>query len=161
MEEPTVVGECSYGKCLYAARHISKGEVVLVFRGRRLTFQQTLNPEFENYTVQVGPDDYILPESPGMYINHSCDPNAGFSLADTLVALRDIDRGEQVCFDYSTSMDEESWTLDCCCGSPRCRKTIRDFDTLPEELRAMYLSMNVVPSWLREVIGAESDETRA
>ena len=35
------------------------------------------------------------------FINHSCDPNCGFTNANTLVAIRSIGPGESITFDYA------------------------------------------------------------
>ena len=39
---------------------------------------------------------------PGDMINHSCEPNCGLLGQMLLVAMRDIARGEELCFDYAT-----------------------------------------------------------
>lgn len=126
------------------------GQFVLTFRGRHITFEETKVSPIECYCVQVGTNDYLDTEAPERFINHSCDPNCGFREADTLVAVRDIAEGEELTFDYSTSMDENSWTLDCRCRSFICRGVIRDFRMLPFAWQTRYLAMGVVPSWLKE-----------
>jgi hypothetical protein len=63
--------------------------------------------------------------------NHSCDPNAGFVTGEPILfALRDIAVGAEICWDYSTSLSEPAWTLECRCGSPQCRGTIRSWPEL-------------------------------
>ena len=57
-------------------------------------------------------------------VNHSCAPNLGlFPMVGAgggdgdlfLVARREIAAGEELSFDYSTSMVDEPWAMDCAC----------------------------------------------
>ena len=145
---PFVVGPHPFGRGLFAARDIRPGETVLRFRGRLIDFEQSCNPSFERYCVQVGPGLYTLTWSPERFINHSCEPNLGFRDERTLCSIRPIARGEELTFDYSTSMAENSWTMTCHCGTTYCRGVIGDFIDLPEELKAHYRSIRIVPEWL-------------
>jgi len=47
----------------------------------------------------VGPD----PAEAGDLVNHSCDPNCGLVGAVLVVAMRDIEPGEEITFDYAMS----------------------------------------------------------
>jgi len=62
---------------------------------------------------------------PCMYFNHSCDPNCGFDSPDSalVVAIRDIEVGEELTYDYQCMDTEATFYdgLDCCCGSKKCR----------------------------------------
>ena len=86
--------------------------------------------------MQVGEDLWLC--SPGDALddcfNHSCDPNIGFITGEpVLYALRDVAPGEELCWDYSTSLSETGWTLECLCGSPRCRGTVQSFPALARD----------------------------
>jgi len=53
--------------------------------------------------------------------NHSCDPNAAFDEAGMLVALRDIDRGEEITYDYLMHpIPAAPWNFKCQCRSAKC-----------------------------------------
>jgi hypothetical protein len=81
------------------------------------------------------------------WINHSCEPNSEVCSTwdhdqDTLrawwVALRDIEVGEELTYDYAFNADVAE---PCACGAPTCRGLIVDddpenLDRLPEHLRA-------------------------
>lgn len=64
-----------------------------------------------------------------MFFNHSCDPNCGFQAEDSslVVAIRDIEAGEELCYDYQCMDTEASFYdgLKCLCGSFKCRGTLR------------------------------------
>jgi hypothetical protein len=93
------------------------------------------------------------PDVPMWYVNHSCEPNAGFanfgeivgengSGAIPLVAHRAIRRGEQITMDYALitapyeiNCDGTPYTMHCMCGSEQCRHTITQFHNAPYELQ--------------------------
>jgi hypothetical protein len=79
-------------------------------------------------------------------INHSCEPNAGIRLCNSgydLIALRDIQGGEEITYDYSTYIDSPERLL-CSCGTVSCRLEIGRFDELGTHLRTYYISRGVV-----------------
>ena len=56
---------------------------------------------------------------------HSCDPNCRIDLAQrVLVALRPIEAGEAITYDYETTESWFSHPFWCLCGSRRCRGRI-------------------------------------
>jgi hypothetical protein len=101
--------------------------------------------------LQIGPDLYINPESPGKFINHSCDPNCGL-VNLMLTAIRDIKQGEELSYDYSTTMLERHWVMNCACGYDACRKVIEDFDMLPRERQKYYMNLGVVQPFIVEFL---------
>ena len=54
----------------------------------------------------------------------------------------------EIVFDYSTTMLERHWELDCGCKSQHCRLRIRDFDLIPATLQRHYLSLGIVQSFI-------------
>lgn len=136
------------GKGVFASRRLCAGEFVLSFAAgapKVVSYNATVQaPEQEGNYVQIAADGYILPAPPSLYLNHSCDPNTGVRDATEIVALKDIEVGEELTFDYSTSMAEDGWEIDCACGSPLCRGRIRDFKHLPIERQLYYIERNVV-----------------
>ena len=157
------VGTSNIGRAVFAAERIGAGEEILRFAGPFLRHEQTTP---QTLAVQVGPDRY-LGASGGAddCVNHSCDPNAGLVVRDdgrdvTLISVRDIAAGEEICFDYSTTMDEDDFELDCACGSAACRGRVRDFKHLPDELKRKYAALGVVPAYNRRYLegGAEGGQ---
>src|ERR1044072_1305976 len=58
---------------------------------------------------------------PTNFLNHSCDPNAGYDGADAIVALRPIAAGEEIRMDYGTFSFSFDHEFACRCGAPACR----------------------------------------
>jgi len=143
------VADCHLGKGIFASSRIARGETIFVFTGRIITLADAVaRGDHEGDVLQIGPDRYLEPVSPGLYINHSCAPNAGIRGLRHVVALRDIEPDEEVNFDYSTTMSEDRWTMHCDCRSPGCRGIIDDFHTLPAALQDKYLAMGIVSDFI-------------
>ena len=81
-------------------------------------------------------------------VNHSCNPNCGLWQigGDTyLLSLRTIAPGEELSFDYSTSMLDEPWSMECACNDAACRGLIANSLDLPPETRQYYAGMGTLP----------------
>jgi len=143
------IGECDYGRGVFATRPIGRGETILVYRGRRFDRDDPIHHTPEaSLLLQTGARTYILPVSPAVYVNHSCAPNAGLVGNRRLVALADILPGEQITFDYSTTMDDGLWSLECRCGARECRGLIEDFRHLPRRVQERYLDQGIVQGFI-------------
>ena len=126
----------SKGRGIFALRDFKKGEFILEITGKII---ETENPEdypeeIREHWSPISNDGhtyrFISPESPWMYMNHSCEANAGVINHRKLVARRNIKKGEEITVDYS-AYDIESLTggkkrlfMECKCGSKNCRKII-------------------------------------
>jgi hypothetical protein len=139
------IGKSKFGKGLFAAKKISTGTVLCRISGKEMDFAHTIAlKEKESHALQIDHDRYILCEPPFLYSNHSCNPNCGINSKMEMVALKDIQRGEELLWDYSTSMLERHWTMECSCGTKQCRKIVNDFDLLPQQVQIKYLQLNIV-----------------
>lgn len=162
------IADCSLGLGLFASTLISPRETIFYLTGRQLSFAEAVASEQGEHSIQIGLDRYVsthsygrYPDSPARYINHSCFPNAGFVDEIRLVALRHIQAGEEICFDYSTTMLERYWEMDCSCGASNCRRRVRDFDLLPFALQEHYLSLGIVPEFIQDYLTVtRTDERR-
>lgn len=148
------VDTCSLGKGLFATRDYRPDELILALTGPPYRRDHPIHGTDEGANLlQTGRRSYILLDGPGVYANHSCDPNAGIRKNRRLVALRTITEGEEIRFDYSTTMDEDFWTMDCRCGSAACRGRIEDFHRLPPGLRRRYLQLEIVQGFIARKYG--------
>jgi len=145
------VRQCDTGRGVFATADLPAGADLLRYHGPRLRYAQTTP---DTLAVQVGPDLYLGESGgPDDFVNHSCDPNAGLVIVGDdgsdvrLVALRPIAAGEQVTFDYSTTMDEDDFEFDCRCGAAGCRGRMRDFKHLPAHVKRRYAGLAVVPAY--------------
>lgn len=140
-------GDLSHG--VFAKRLIEPGEPILVFNGPIIGFQEAVDKgERECWPLQIEKDQYIDLQEPGCYVNHSCNPNSGIWRDRILIAIREIRKDTEICYDYSTTVDEDHWSMDCRCNSHNCRHIISDFKYLDPILRAHYLSLGIAQKFI-------------
>jgi hypothetical protein len=151
------------GKGAFAARDIKKGEVICLLEGVSLSFADFEkmhamgNRSISCDQLQIGVRTYILLEKPYVFINHSCNPNAGIAGIQQLMALRNISKGDEITYDYSatewTVQDYppyyiDGWPMNCRCGSPDCRKKIGRFPYLPKVIQEKYVMSGVIQDYI-------------
>ncbi len=151
------IGETHLGKAVYAAAGFAQGETVIRFSGRRVSADRvpaSMHGHADRF-VQVTADSFMGPSGRvDDLINHSCAPNTGLRFGDdgvVLVALRDIAPGEEIAWDYSTTLSQPAWRMPCACGSVACRGTIGGFETLPVDRQRWFLERDMVAPYLRDV----------
>lgn len=144
-------------KKVVALSHIPKGSSLLTFTGEVIDYTETLKlGNKESFALQIAKDYYIYLNPPCRFFNHSCEPNCGLSPARELRALKDISKGEELRYDYSTTMLEHHWTMKCNCGAKTCRKVVRDFTTLPKTLQEKYIELGIVQDFIVQEIKDKS-----
>lgn len=104
--------------CL-AAMPIGAGQVIGTAPG-------IFHPHPTRFTVQAEMNKHLEFRGGLEYVNHSCNPNSRLVVSENtpevaFVAIRDINEGEYVTFDYSTSEWDMDEKFDCRCGAPNCR----------------------------------------
>ena len=129
-----IQSSAQHGRGVFARQPIAAGEPILTFTGPVLTRAAV---QEEDYHLQIGDELYLgASGAADDYVNHSCDPNAGFSGGLVLVARRDIARDEEITWDYSTAIDEAGFTgFACGCAAPDCRRMVRSFRHLDPATR--------------------------
>jgi len=153
MKEPVYVKESpDKGRGVYAARDIRRDELILEFNGPYVKIKSLdgIPREVQDHLFNIGPGEYLIAREPGVYTNHSCDPNAGIARDVALVAMRDIKKDEEITFDYSM-ITADGWTLECSCRSPSCRKIIGNYKDLPDTLKRKY--DKYTPDWIKTLRG--------
>jgi SET domain-containing protein len=153
------------GLGVFAGRNFERGETICVFEGQKVSVSE-LRARFRAGqndlscdAFQIGEADYLLIESPYVYVNHSCTPNAAFKEISELVATAPIKKGEELFFDYSTTewtpqdytqYDHTEWPMRCECGSNSCRKLVTCFPYIPEETREKYITQGVIQNYIHQ-----------
>ena len=131
------------GDGLYATAPIRAGETVVAFGGYaidRSTLDE-LPPERRMHSIQVDDDLFLVgpdPAEPGDLVNHSCDPNCGLVGAVLVVAMRDIEAGEEITFDYAMCDSTDYDEFDCSCDTAHCRKHVTGNDWKRPDLQQRY-----------------------
>jgi len=140
----------SKGKGVFAQEDIPRGRVVIKFDGDENWIWNIPRIDWE-YALQVDFDRYVLPrrESPGWFLNHSCNPNCILASECQVKSWRRISKGEELTIDYSTNVGWDEFEMICVCGSEGCRKLVRSYKYLPGHLKEKY-GRHVSPYLLRK-----------
>ncbi|MFY2822960.1 SET domain-containing protein [Ruegeria sp. MALMAid1280] len=149
----------------FATSDIPEGQFIRRMSGEVLNFEEVnrrilsdqLSPDDP---LQIDNDLYIDLDAQSLAINHSCSPNTGIRGQNELIAIRDIRAGEEVTFDYSTTVSSdvaaEDWSMACQCQSENCRQTIGNVLTVPEELLERYMRLNMLPQYIQAELSKSS-----
>jgi len=130
------------GRGVYARQRIARGELLVVFAGSVLEGEELveLSPEQRRLVLQVDENHYLLSDVEGWadWVNHCCEPNAGLRGQVTLVAMRDIEPGEEICYDYAMSDGSAYDGFECRCEASGCRGRVSGDDWMLEQLWERY-----------------------
>jgi len=158
------LGDTKVGKGVFADKDFKRGEKIIDFKGKLMKREELPKldkPEDDRY-VQIDKNGYLGPSNDfDDLFNHSCNPNSGLIIKNgkgTLIAIKNIKKGEEITWDYSTTMDEDNWEMDCLCGTKNCRKRIRDFKYLPENIQQKYVKLGIVPQYILQNIPINKNE---
>lgn len=140
------------GKAVFATKEIKKGEMLFVMGGYILDIEDENNLsgivadkpiEISEY-FSIGPRTPAdLKRMPQHYVNHSCDPNAGFRGQIFMVAMKQIKPGDEIVYDYAMVMhankdSDTYYEFDCCCNTKRCRSKVGENDWQKPDLQKRY-----------------------
>lgn len=118
-----------HGRGCYACAPIAFDAYILEYTGELIDCKKAIernrpdSPDYSQYVLEVSDDvfiDALRYEHPAKYINHSCAPNCILATDDShafIVALRDIEPGEELTYDYDYDEKQEA----CLCGAEGCR----------------------------------------
>lgn len=142
-----------YGNGVFAKKNIKKDETVAVFGGYVIAvkdlpeIQKQMNDVYDiiletGYQITdelifspVNKDQFSVIE----YLNHSCDPNCGFKSQLELVAMKDIQEGEEITMDYAMCVTSDLFSLEkCLCDTLHCRQTVSGDDWMNPVLQKKY-----------------------
>lgn len=160
---------------MFASRDFRKGEEVYVLNGKEIdipTIEKIYLDGLHRITTdgfQISDQSYLFLDTYSSYINHSCNPTCGVTERSTLIALRDIFKGEEITYDYSSVewtphsyclYDSTEWPMICRCGAQNCRKIITCFPYLPEDVKQRFFEAKMLPSHILKKCSEPAEETR-
>ena len=135
-------GSSVHGKGVFALVDIPKGEVLIEYKGERISWEKALkrhphDPSQPNHTFYFTLEDgRVIDAAHGgnkaRWINHSCQPNCEAFEQDGRVyirSLRAIRTGQELNYDYELDVDGRQTAklkreYACHCGAKRCRGTM-------------------------------------
>lgn len=148
----------SRGRGVFAQEAIKRGSPIYLLSGEIVTFDECIvriraGEEAQDDSLQIGYELDMILEGTSHFFNHSCDPNAGVRKISELVAIRDIEKGEEITFDYSATIGpnvtEKVWTLDCLCGAKNCRKIVSNVLSIPKKQLKSYKDSDALQDYIK------------
>ena len=142
------------GRGTLATERIEKGELLWELDPNAsvisLAEWQSLPRESKGRYSQCAEDTLFLNTDVEYAWNHSCNPNGGSSEGSRIFALRAIQPGEEITFDYSFLEIVPTWSMLCACGSAKCRRMVSNKDYLLRELQTRYADH--IPPYIQRAI---------
>lgn len=121
-------------KGLFSKKYHADGDVIVDFSASSIAAQPT------HLTLQIGYRKHITLQPEFLqYVNHSCEPNVFFDTsAMQLIAIKNINAGDELVFFYPSAEWKMSRAFNCCCGSPACLAMIKGAAILAPEILNKY-----------------------
>ncbi len=151
------------GSGVFAGQLIKAGSNIHHLSGERCSLDEILHRVKEGKEEPSDPlgidvEEYLDLDELSRTFNHSCDPNAYIKGESDLVAIHDIGVGEEITYDYSTTMNDDVekieafgfpvWTAECNCCSKICRGIIDQFNTLSKDRQQYYIDNKFMPDYM-------------
>ena len=127
----------------FARERIAAGETVFVKGGHIVPREEVYARSVINSYHPISERLFVAAIEPDeedgikLFVNHACEPNVGIAGEITFKAMRDIEEGEELRFDYGT-LDDEDYEFECRCGCEGCRGTVTGRDWRKPELQERY-----------------------
>lgn len=131
-------------KSLHTNTAFNKDEVLCNFSAGSISLIPTY------LTVQIDLNKHITLQPDFLqYCNHSCEPNVFFNtISFELVALKNINVGDELTFFYPSSEWDINQQFTCNCGNKNCLKTIKGAAYLSKEVLSKYILTDFIQSML-------------
>ena len=148
-----------HGKGMYADEDIKRGERIQRLEGKTVvqTTKHDKHPEVMRTWFGLRKRTWIDPgNGPFSFLNHSCEPNGAMAGPRTLVALKNIKKGDEITVDYSLTDPDPNWRMECKCGAKTCRMHIGPIYTVPR--RVFNKHMPYVPRFFQRLYSSRDKQ---
>lgn len=131
----------------FADQDIPKGTLILTLTGKPFPKKHVVSSDDP---LQIDANTYLDLDFASKMINHCCEPSAGIRNRSDLYALRDIQRGEEITYDYSTTIgtDDHISNMPCACESRLCRKVIGNVMSIGQDRLNYYRQLDALPQFI-------------
>lgn len=133
------------GKGLFAIQKIFKDEIVSISGGVIIQSKdwEKFREENGDYAYFIDEKFLIAPLNPqnpsdDWRMNHCCEANCGVNGQIIFVAMRDIEIGEELFFDYAMTETDPEYSLELSCDKTTCRKKFTGNDWKNPEIQKKY-----------------------
>lgn len=125
------------GEGIFATKEFQINDIVMVGKiEKRLDHNHS-------HASQIGENTYVFHAGFISKVNHSCNPNCGIKVnsndAHDFVAMKNINSGEEITFDYAMrNFGIDYFPKICKCGSDKCRGKITGWKDLSLKKKEEY-----------------------
>ncbi len=148
------------GLGVFATGNIPGNSRIAIFTGEKYQSETALGlPEImRDHAIQIGQKEYVFGyKGLAHRLCHSCNPNCGIRNLTEIFTIRDVLAGEELTWDYRCS-ENSNWVLEnCLCACERCTGKVANFESLPPEIKAEYLSKSMVSEWIVQTLSENQD----
>lgn len=126
----------SKGMAIFSNQVINKNEVLTKFDGPVLSLDEVPDDDLP-YVLRFSSDEFLIPQAPARFFNHSCNPNCEIADDYSIITKRNIDKNEELTISYNLASIEEQiswgflwhnrWTFRCRCDSRYCLGEINGY----------------------------------
>ncbi len=153
--QKVIVKEARNGSGVFSTKKFAPNEMILEVRGVLITGEvdEKIDERTRSNSFRFNENYYMSPAGEiADFINHSCTPNAKVEKERNklyILAIQNIESNQEITFDYSTVIaSDDEWTMECNCGSTKCRRVIGRFVDLPLNLQKRYIATKIVPRYI-------------
>jgi hypothetical protein len=150
------------GLGIFTTAPVAAGTTVCGFGGNVVEREEfdLLDDDLQTHSIQIDDRLYLVsvpPYAPADFINHSCEPNCGIVGTSLVVTMRDVEAGEELCFDYAMSDTNDYDEFVCACDVPSCRGLVTGGDWKLIELQQRY--RGYFSTYIERKIAVGADES--
>jgi SET domain-containing protein len=103
------------GLGVFAKRFIKQGEEICIMQGDIVKPTEGLDECIITDILHISDLYCMFLRAEYRYFNHSCDANATVTDLTTLKAIKDINVGEEITFNYAMTVPNSGWKMKCKC----------------------------------------------
>ena len=150
------------GSGVFSTRPIPRGEVVHTLDGKPISQIQcywriATGRLPSDSPLQIGRNRYLELDRLSKSINHSCQPNCILTKVSTLIAVRDIETGEEITYDYSMTVapgffEYFFFHMKCECRAHNCRQIIRNISRTPRSVILWHVGCGGLQDYIKAIM---------
>ena len=133
------------GHGLFSKEFISKGEIVSISGGiiiNKDDFEKLKSQDLD-YAYHITDDFLICPLNPSdpsddWRMNHCCEPNCGLDGNIVFIAIKDIQKDEELTYDYCMTETNPNYKMNLFCDKSTCRGILSGNDWMKNDLQKKY-----------------------
>ncbi len=152
-----------HGKGVFALKPIAKGEILHQMKGKKVGFFKCLwlilTKQVQiDMPLQIDKNSYFILDKFSESFNHSCEPLCAITEKNEIIAIKNIEVGDELTYDYAMtvlpSFYTKNWKMPCGCAAKTCRKNVLTAKHIPDAQLSQYIRENQMQTFMRNYLVA-------